>query len=144
LFQGHVIIEEGEPSSEIFIIQSGTCQVTTSGVHLGALHKGAFFGEVTALGLGLGPNGKLNSRTVTVADGDCHLSYFGADSIATLCKKHPQLQSRLARHVELRKYREDVEVRAEKWASVVPTMQAAKEVRKTPSWPRSWANFRLL
>ena len=126
--EGSIICAEGAPSEEIFILQAGLLHVTSDEGRndLGYLHKGSFFGEVSALGLGKGSEGRTNTRTV-VAIRDSHLSYFTAESIETLCKKHPPLKTRLARQVELRKYKEDVALRAEKWAMVVPTEQDARD-----------------
>lgn len=121
-----IICAEGEPSEEIFILQAGLLRVSSCGRDLGFLHKGSFFGEVAAFGLGQGSEGRSSSRTVT-AYKDSHLSYLTAEGIESLCKKHPQLATRLARQVELRKYKQDVALRAEKWAMVVPTEQDARD-----------------
>eukprot|EP01044_Picomonas_judraskeda_P001925 COSAG03_NODE_125_length_12157_cov_186.920965_6_plen_403_part_00 len=123
--EGEIVCAEGEASEEIFIVQSGMLQVSCRGKDLGWLRRGSFFGEVAALGLGSGAEGRTNSRTV-VAKQDSHLSYFTAESIDALCRKHPALAARLDRHVELRKYKEDIALRAEKWAMVVPTEQDAR------------------
>eukprot|EP01050_Picozoa_sp_SAG11_P022258 SAG11_NODE_4163_length_2030_cov_1.321595_5_plen_119_part_01 len=80
---------------EVHIVGSSS---HSSGLDLGYLHKGSFFGEVTALGMGGGANGDINKRTVTAVR-DCNLSYIGADDIVELCKKHPVLQVTMMRHL---------------------------------------------
>jgi CRP-like cAMP-binding protein len=77
------------------------------------------------LGLG-GGDGHAHSRTV-MAMTDVHLSFFSQDAIRCMCEKHPALGERLKRLQQLRKLKQEAQVRAEKWSIVLPGEQAARD-----------------
>ena len=47
--EGEVIVKEGQPGNELFVIQSGTATVTLEGRELATLYPGDEFGEMSLL-----------------------------------------------------------------------------------------------
>jgi len=63
---GEVIVRQGEPGENFFIIEDGSVVVTKDTTEVGKLHKGEYFGEIALL-----TNG-LRAATVTaITDVDC-------------------------------------------------------------------------
>ena len=104
----------------------GEIEISMDGERLGFVGKSAFFGETTIIdyitGKG-GDGGELRTRTCR-ASVDSELACMRKDDLSGLIEKYPELFIRLTNF--------------NKVGSKLPT-----KVRKTPSWPRSWANFSL-
>jgi len=74
---GNVLISEGGPSLEFFVIKSGSATVTRHGDEVAHLHAGEFFGEIGVL--------KHERRTATViADTDMSLLVLFAQNFTAL------------------------------------------------------------
>src|SRR5262249_36216257 len=84
---GDVIITEGEPGQSVFILANGRVKVFVrgadgSGVLLGALAEGAFFGEISTL------SGRPRTATVTAA-APCDILELDRASLEALGAAHP-------------------------------------------------------
>jgi CRP-like cAMP-binding protein len=89
-----VILREGEPGDEFYLIAAGTVRVQTSPgdgnppVELAMLGRGAFFGEVSVL------TGRPRTATVTAID-DVLVVVFSQDLVARLLDAYPRVRKLL-------------------------------------------------
>lgn len=104
--QGHIIIAQGEPGMEMYMIMQGEVEVSekrTTGdpdhpfdiIRLGFLSEGAFFGEAPVLGRE-DTSLELRMRTVTAVR-DSDLCFLTRQDIQGLYNAYPELKARMAR-----------------------------------------------
>jgi CRP/FNR family cyclic AMP-dependent transcriptional regulator len=91
--QGTVILKEGEVSDSVFLMSSGSVQVTLWGtrgplIPLASLQAGELFGEMAVL--------ERRPRAATVvAREDCLLLEVAGEEIRKLLEAHPEMQVKL-------------------------------------------------
>ena len=74
------VVTEGRPGSDIYIILNGNCQVLKSNHPIDAvLSWGDVFGEAAAFGMGGGPDGQLEMRTIQASSSDVVLGVLTMD-----------------------------------------------------------------
>ena len=113
---GRVLIREGEPGSEFFVLVAGEVAVTRGGRTLNRLGAGAAFGEISLLDLGL--------RTATVvATEPSELLVFNRAEFASLLGIAPRAGNELMRQafVHVRRLDPDETERPTEPRSVVAT-----------------------
>lgn len=92
--KGTVILREGQPGDEFYLIASGTVRVETTGadpehpVELAILGRGAFFGEVSVL------TGRPRTASVTAVD-DVLVVVFSQDLVERLLEAYPRVRKLL-------------------------------------------------
>jgi CRP-like cAMP-binding protein len=85
--QGSVIITQGDPGDSVFLIGSGSVQVTI-GVPVAVLKEGEFFGEIAVL--------ERKPRTATVsAKENCLLLEIAGEEFRKLLAAHPEIRSKV-------------------------------------------------
>jgi len=89
-----VIIEEGQPGSEMYLVMKGEVEVKHAGTTLGFLSEGSFFGESPVLADDQEPGSLIRSRTI-VAVTDCDMCYLTRDSVQGLMLEYPELEKRI-------------------------------------------------
>jgi len=94
------IIEEGSTGTELYILVSGECEISSKNERLGFLADGAFFGEVPLLDQSTGA--EVRMRTV-VAMTDCQLCFLERAKIMQVKAQYPELGLRLVRCARVRK-----------------------------------------
>lgn len=91
---GTVILREGEPGDEFYLIANGAVRVDTTGpdvdhpVELATLGRGAFFGEVSVL------TGRPRTATVTAID-EVLVVVFSQDLVERLLEAYPRVRKLL-------------------------------------------------
>jgi CRP-like cAMP-binding protein len=93
---GTVIINVGEPATALYWRAHGTVTVSReTGVELGELHSGAFFGEIALV------SASMRTARVTARD-DVWVLEIPARAVEKAAQKHPQLAQVLAVHARQR------------------------------------------
>src|ERR1700733_4933201 len=96
---GEVLFREGESGEEMFVIQSGTVQITkhASGEErpLATLGRGEFLGEMAIL------NGKPRTATAIVLE-DARVLVIDAKTLETMISKNPEIALRLIKKLARR------------------------------------------
>jgi CRP-like cAMP-binding protein len=92
---GKVIIREGEPGHEFFLITEGKATATLRGKQLATFGPGDFFGEMALVDQG------PRSATVT-ADGKLSLLVLGEREFASLMDNVPTVGKKILRGVAIR------------------------------------------
>jgi CRP/FNR family transcriptional regulator, cyclic AMP receptor protein len=88
--KGKVLVRQGEPGSECFVITDGRARATIRGKGSTALGPGSFFGEMVLLDQG--------PRTATVtAETDMHLLVLGSREFSALVNEVPTVAVRMMR-----------------------------------------------
>ena len=87
---GTVLVREGEPGSEFYVIVDGTATATIGGTFVATLGPGDFFGEMSLL------DRSPRAATVT-ADSDLELLVADARSFASLVDAAPSVGMRMMR-----------------------------------------------
>jgi CRP-like cAMP-binding protein len=94
LAAGEVVFEQGEPGDELFVVQSGTIELTRRGPggvrRVARFGAGDFFGEVSAL------EGAPRSARATAAGSACVLRLDRA-TLESMCASEPEIALRLIR-----------------------------------------------
>eukprot|EP01051_Picozoa_sp_SAG22_P014633 SAG22_NODE_1805_length_3533_cov_1.343040_3_plen_498_part_00 len=104
--QGSVIIAEGEPGQEMYVLSKGEVEVSEKRqtgnpdspveiIRLGFLSEGAFFGEAPLLGR-TETSLELRMRTVTAVQ-DCECFFLTRGAIHSLYGAYPELRARMTR-----------------------------------------------
>jgi CRP/FNR family transcriptional regulator, cyclic AMP receptor protein len=88
--KGNVIVREGEPGRECFVIAEGKARAAIRGKGSVALGPGSFFGEMSLLDQG------PRSATVT-AETDMHLLVLGSREFSSLVNEVPTVAVRMMR-----------------------------------------------
>ena len=88
--KGKVIVREGEPGRECFVIADGRARATIRGKGSVGLGQGSFFGEMSLLDQG------PRSATVT-AETDMHLLVLGSREFSSLVNEVPTVAVRMLR-----------------------------------------------
>jgi CRP/FNR family transcriptional regulator, cyclic AMP receptor protein len=88
--KGKVIVREGEPGRECFVIADGRARATIRGKGTATLGPGSFFGEMSLLDQG------PRSATVT-AETDLHLLVLGSREFSSLVNEVPTVAVRMMR-----------------------------------------------
>jgi CRP/FNR family transcriptional regulator, cyclic AMP receptor protein len=88
--KGKVIVREGEPGRECFVIAEGKARAAIRGKGSVALGPGSFFGEMSLLDQG------PRSATVT-AETDMHLLVLGSREFSSLVNEVPTVAVRMMR-----------------------------------------------
>lgn len=88
LAAGTVLMNEGRPGKEAFIVRSGTVAVQRNGDTIARLGAGEFVGEMSVL------DGGPRSATV-VCETDCRLLVLSVPDLRTLLADAPSLSHRL-------------------------------------------------
>jgi CRP/FNR family transcriptional regulator, cyclic AMP receptor protein len=86
--EGKVLVEEGKPGHEFFLIEDGTAAVKRNNRKVATLHRGQFFGELSLLDRG------LRSATV-VADTDMTLVVLGQREFLGVIDEVPAMAHKL-------------------------------------------------
>lgn len=79
---GEVIVREGEPGREMFVVLSGAAVVKRNGTVLARLHKGQFFGEMAVLE-------SLPRDADVVALGDTRVQVLGPGALLVRLRRDP-------------------------------------------------------
>ncbi len=86
--QGSSIITQGDSGDSVFLIGSGSVQVTVFGAPVAVLKEGEFFGEIAVI--------ERKPRTATVsAKESCLLLEIAGDEFRNLLAAHPDIQSKV-------------------------------------------------
>jgi CRP-like cAMP-binding protein len=85
---GDVILAEGEPAREVFVLNDGKATVSVRGARVGEVRKDEVFGALGAL------SGGVRTATV-VADEMCDCTVFSKDSFQDLLRLNPKLMTKL-------------------------------------------------
>jgi CRP/FNR family cyclic AMP-dependent transcriptional regulator len=93
--KGKVIVREGEPGHEFFLITSGTATATLRGEKLASFKAGDFFGEMALVDQG------PRSATVT-ADGNLSLLVLGEREFSSLMDTVPAVGKKILKGVAAR------------------------------------------
>ena len=88
--EGKVIVRQGEPGRECFVIAEGKARATMRGKGSALLGPGSFFGEMSLLDQG------PRSATVT-AETDMHLLVLGSREFSSLVNEVPTVAVRMMR-----------------------------------------------
>lgn len=88
--KGKVIVREGEPGRECFVITDGRARATIRGKGSATLRPGSFFGEMSLLDQG------PRSATVT-AETDMRLLVLGSREFSSLVNEVPTVAVRMMR-----------------------------------------------
>jgi CRP/FNR family cyclic AMP-dependent transcriptional regulator len=88
--EGKVIVRQGDPGRECFVIAEGKARATIRGMGSQPLGPGSFFGEMSLLDQG------PRSATVT-AETDMHLLVLGSREFSTLVNEVPTVAVRMMR-----------------------------------------------
>jgi sigma-B regulation protein RsbU (phosphoserine phosphatase) len=84
---GDLILREGEPGTDAFVLLTGACDVSVHGERLGAIAPGELFGELACLGTGI--------RSATVrASADSAVLQLAGDSVRAELQRSPALLDR--------------------------------------------------
>jgi CRP/FNR family transcriptional regulator, cyclic AMP receptor protein len=86
--QGKVVIRQGKPGWECFVITEGRAKATMRGKRSASLGPGSFFGEMSLL------DGGPRSATVT-AETDMHLLVLSSRDFSSLIDEVPQVARRI-------------------------------------------------
>jgi CRP-like cAMP-binding protein len=99
---GSVVLREGDPADDLFVIASGTVAVSAKGVPIGRLGTADHFGEIGVL--------EHLPRTATVtAITDCQLCRIGGEDFLRAVSEAPRMSGRLVSTVASRLARTDPE-----------------------------------
>ena len=79
---GEVIVREGEPGRDMFVIASGAVRVYRAGELVGRLSRGEFFGEMSVLE-------SLPRDADVVADGPTRVLVLGAGALLVRLRRDP-------------------------------------------------------
>jgi MFS family permease len=80
---GDVVVREGDPGDDFYIVEAGTLAVTVAGDTRPPIHPGGFFGEIALL--------RDSPRTATVtATSDCRLLALGRDQFLAAVTGHAE------------------------------------------------------
>jgi MFS family permease len=80
---GDVVVREGDPGDDFYIVEAGTLAVTVDGDTRPPIHPGGFFGEIALL--------RDSPRTATVtATSDCRLLALGRDQFLAAVTGHAE------------------------------------------------------
>src|SRR5215207_6103554 len=88
--EGKVIVRQGDPGRECFVIAEGKARATIRGKRSQLLGTGSFFGEMSLLDQG------PRSATVT-AETDMHLLVLGSREFSSLVNEVPTVAVRMMR-----------------------------------------------
>ena len=88
--KGKVLVRQGDPGSECFVISDGKARATIRGKGSSMLGPGSFFGEMSLL------DGGPRSATVT-AETDMHLLVLGSREFSSLVNEVPTVAVRMMR-----------------------------------------------
>ena len=88
--EGKVIVRQGDPGRECFVIAEGEARATIRGMGSQPLGPGSFFGEMSLLDQG------PRSATVT-AETDMHLLVLGSREFSSLVNEVPTVAVRMMR-----------------------------------------------
>jgi CRP/FNR family transcriptional regulator, cyclic AMP receptor protein len=88
--EGKVIVRQGDPGRECFVIAEGKARATIRGMGSQPLGPGSFFGEMSLLDQG------PRSATVT-AETDMHLLVLGSREFSSLVNEVPAVAVRMMR-----------------------------------------------
>ena len=88
--KGKVIVRQGDPGRECFVIRDGKARVAIRGKGSAVLGPGSFFGEMSLLDQG------PRSATVTAAT-DMHLLVLGSREFSSLVEEVPTVAVRMMR-----------------------------------------------
>jgi CRP/FNR family transcriptional regulator, cyclic AMP receptor protein len=88
--KGKVIVREGDPGRECFVITDGKAKATIRGKGSATLGPGSFFGEMSLLDQG------PRSATIT-AETDMHLLVLGSREFSSLVNEVPTVAVRMMR-----------------------------------------------
>jgi CRP/FNR family cyclic AMP-dependent transcriptional regulator len=88
--EGKVIVRQGDPGRECFVIAEGKARATIRGMGSQPLGPGSFFGEMSLLDQG------PRSATVT-AETDMHLLVLGSREFSSLVNEVPTVAVRMMR-----------------------------------------------
>lgn len=99
--KGQVVIEEGSPGTEMYLLMKGEVEVSKGGAILGFLSEGSFFGEIPVLsvsrpterGRGEEPGSEIRTRTVKAVT-DCQLCFLTRERTRELQSCYPELEAR--------------------------------------------------
>jgi CRP-like cAMP-binding protein len=83
-----IIVRAGEPGDSLFLIGSGSVQVTAFGVPLAVLQAGEFFGEIAVL------ERKPRTAAVTARE-QCLLLEIRGETFRTLLEAHPEIHAKV-------------------------------------------------
>lgn len=81
---GELIVREGEPGREMFVVLSGEAEVRRNGSVMTRLHKGQFFGEMAVLE-------SLPRDADVVARGDTRVQVLGPGALLVRLRRDPSL-----------------------------------------------------
>jgi CRP-like cAMP-binding protein len=93
--EGKVIVRQGDPGRECFVIAEGKARATIRGKRSQPLGPGSFFGEMSLLDQG------PRSATVT-AETDMHLLVLGSREFSSLVNEVPTVAVRMMRGLAAR------------------------------------------
>jgi len=85
-----VLIRQGEPLCEVFVMVDGAADVLVDGVKVGRVVAGEFMGEMSFLT-------ETNCGATVVASEDCMVQVIDRDSFAAVIRFRPQTMFVLAR-----------------------------------------------
>jgi CRP/FNR family cyclic AMP-dependent transcriptional regulator len=88
--EGKVIVRQGDPGRECFVIAEGKARATIRGKRSQPLGPGSFFGEMSLLDQG------PRSATIT-AETDMHLLVLGSREFSSLVNEVPTVSVRMMR-----------------------------------------------
>ena len=127
---GTVVIREGAPADDLFVIASGTVAVSSRGAALRESGVGDHFGEIGVL--------KRLPRTATVtAVTDCDLYRIGGDDFLRAVSEAPRMSGRLVSTVVSRLARTHPEhVSDNGWGDAAPGCRASSDARYGRRFPR--------
>lgn len=87
---GSIILHEGDPAQEIYMLVSGKATVTVQDVEVGTVHPGEVFGEISFFTKG--------TRSATVkAEGECLVQVMNRDDFLSLVKIRPSMNIAITR-----------------------------------------------
>ena len=114
---GEVIVREGEPGAELFIVERGEVTVTIDeqhgGLEVARLSDGSFFGEMSLM------TGEPRTATVRAAT-DTWLLVVGKQAFAELLDEAPELAERISNVLATRQ--EQLSSASSKPSAAVPTL----------------------
>eukprot|EP01047_Picozoa_sp_COSAG01_P022889 COSAG01_NODE_1376_length_10535_cov_103.374856_6_plen_591_part_00 len=123
---GEILTQEQTLASEMFVIDTGKCEVKSAGVHLGELANGSFFGEAAVISMGGGPQGTLHTRTIRALT-PMDLFFIRREAVRDLCKEYPEFRKRLSKHVCYRRARDRNTVRMTNLQKLLPKKEQVEE-----------------
>eukprot|EP01047_Picozoa_sp_COSAG01_P009744 COSAG01_NODE_403_length_17482_cov_77.249597_21_plen_545_part_00 len=123
---GELLSQEGTLAAEMYVIDTGKCEVKSAGVDLGELANGAFFGEAAVINMGGGPRGNLHTRTIRALT-QMNLLFIRREAVLDLCEEYPAFCERLKKHVRYRRGKDRNTVRLANLQKLLPTEEQAQE-----------------